>query len=401
MPYDGNGSAWARVRSLRNNYRAVQSWLDVPGYIDFMIVWMFGRCEDEYRCVGPMAQGSGFKFYLNDADGYFHSPANPWYGEPSQRTFHSRSAGRLPGDGPGSLFSALRAEGDPDYRILLADRIYRTLFNNGALTPDRNAARLKARCEQLEKAFVAESVRWAYRAPADWASVRDDVARNWLPGRTEELVGELRAAGFYPKLDAPELNQQGGVVTNGFRLEFTAPAKATVFYTLDGSDPRLPGGAAAPSARSYSAGQNKSFASGVSGQASSPLVLTQNTVVKARAQAGTQWSALNEAFFQTGAVPFDASDLHVEAKQFENADGRRAEFIELSNSSSRAVNLRGAQFSPGIRFSFSNYEDTVLAPGQKLVLVRDLFHYRQRFGPQTPVAGVYTGTPTREERISR
>src|SRR5262249_54356867 len=112
VPYDGDGSAWARARGLRGNYRAVRSWVDVPQYVDFMLVWMFGGCEEEYRCVGPINPGSGFKFELNDADGSLRAPPLQWYGEPSRRTSHG-NGGRAPGDGPGGLFSALLAQADP------------------------------------------------------------------------------------------------------------------------------------------------------------------------------------------------------------------------------------------------------------------------------------------------
>ena len=33
--------------------------LDVPNYIDYMLMWMFGGAEDEYRAVGPNVPGSG------------------------------------------------------------------------------------------------------------------------------------------------------------------------------------------------------------------------------------------------------------------------------------------------------------------------------------------------------
>ncbi|MCI0540220.1 MAG: CotH kinase family protein, partial [Verrucomicrobiales bacterium] len=224
--YDGDGSTWARVKSLRNDYQAVKAWLDVPNYIDFMLTWMYGRCEDEYRCVGPTVVGSGFKFYVNDADGFFQSPANPWYGEPSNRTVHS-APGRRPGDGPGSLFSTLLAEGDPDYQTLLADRIYQAFFNNGALTPERNAARLAQRCAEIERPFLAEAARWNYRTPSNWAAIRDDIFNHWLPTRSGAVLSQLRSAGFYQFLEAPVLDQQGGQVTNGFLVGMTGPPNAT------------------------------------------------------------------------------------------------------------------------------------------------------------------------------
>src|SRR2546426_787057 len=40
VPYDGDGKTWARVKRLRHDYKAVQQWVDVPQFIDYMIVWI-------------------------------------------------------------------------------------------------------------------------------------------------------------------------------------------------------------------------------------------------------------------------------------------------------------------------------------------------------------------------
>ena len=37
------------------------------------------------------------------------------------------------------------------------------------------------------------------------------------------------------------LNQQGGAVPSGFQLGFGPQARGTIYFTLDGTDPRLPG----------------------------------------------------------------------------------------------------------------------------------------------------------------
>ncbi|MSU35222.1 MAG: lamin tail domain-containing protein [Pedosphaera sp.] len=67
-----------------------------------------------------------------------------------------------------------------------------------------------------------------------------------------------------------------------------------------------------------------------------------------------------------------------------------AEFLELTNGSGEAVNLRGARFTHGINFRFAGNRDTLLAPGQKLVLVRNLFQFRRRHGPDVPVEEIYS-----------
>ena len=134
-----------------------------------MIMWMFGNSEDEYRCVGPADVGSGFKWFLNDADGYLRSAGN--------RTGFASNApgvfGRSAGDGTGSLFSLLFKAGNPEFRMLLADRIHKHYFNDGAMTPAKTVARLQERCEEMDSPFRSEAIRWNYRTHASWTSRKE------------------------------------------------------------------------------------------------------------------------------------------------------------------------------------------------------------------------------------
>src|SRR6185436_14451044 len=97
----------------------------------------------------------------------------PYYCAAGDRTGRG-APGRSDGDGPGSIFSMLLAQGHPDYRVLLADRIYKAVMREGALTPARNAARLAERCAEIQRAFYAESARWNYLSPEQWVARRDD-----------------------------------------------------------------------------------------------------------------------------------------------------------------------------------------------------------------------------------
>lgn len=247
VPYDGDGSTWARVKSLRGDYPAVREWLDVPQFVDFMLMWMFGGAEDEYRCVGPNVPGSGFQFYLNDADGWFCIPEYCAAGNRTGRGAPGRSAG----DGPGSLFSMLHASGNPDYRALLADRIQGALTGDGALTPARNRERLLRRSAEFERPFLAESARWGYLTPAEWAARRDSALNAWLPRRTADVLAQFRSAGFLPSITAPAIVPAGGEVQPGSEVGFSTDSQGVVHYTVDGTDPRLPGGAVSPSARTW------------------------------------------------------------------------------------------------------------------------------------------------------
>jgi hypothetical protein len=398
-PFDGDGRAWEFLKTLRNDYAALRSRVDVTNLTDFMIAFMFGNSEDEWRSVSPnftVGPGSGARFIINDADGWLSVTSNntigAWDGSDNNTarsaSYNSNTntfnPGRSMGDGPASLFSALYLAGGPEYRILLADRIHTHLFGNGALTPAQNDARLRALCSPIERAFIPESARWSYdasqnRSWASWKSARDVCLNQWIPNRTRIVLGQCRTAGLYPTLSAPVFSQNGGLVAVGHVLTLSipsAPAGATIRYTLDGTDPRLTGGAIAPTAQLYSNG----------------LPLTTNTIVRARSLNGTTWSALQEAFFQLDTSrPVPVGSIVPSEIHFHPAGDGDAEFIELANISTSAVNLRGCRFTSGVDFTFSEYRDTLLAPGQRLVLVDSEFAHRQRYGWDRPLAGIYAG----------
>ena len=398
-PFDGDGRAWEYLKTQRNNYNSLRSRVDVANLTDFMITFMFGNSEDEWRSVGPnyvIGAGGGARFIVNDADGWLSITSSnsigAWDGNDNNTaraaSWNSATSrftpGRSMGDGPASLFSALYLAAGPEYRIFLADRIHKHLFGNGVLTPAKNDARLRAMCTPIERAFIPESARWSYdsgqnRTWASWKTARDVCLNSWIPNRTNAVIGQFRSAGLYPTLNAPVFSQNGGSFAAGYLLTMSVPslpAGAVLRYTLDGSDPRLSGGTAAPAALLYEAG----------------IPLTQNTIVRARTLNGTIWSALHEAFFKLDtSLPVPAGAVVPSEIHFHPTGDEDTEFLELMNISNAAVNLRGCRFSAGIEFAFSDYRDTLLAPGQRLVLVDSEFAHRRRYGWDRGLGGIYTG----------
>jgi Fn3 domain-containing protein len=90
----------------------------------------------------------------------------------------------------------------------------------------------------------------------------------------------------------PRLSRNGGSVPPGSFLSFTTSTNVSVYYTLDGSDPRLSQGAISSSAIAYKG----------------PIVLQTNMQIVARARnpnqrqsggppASTPWSGRVEAKF--------------------------------------------------------------------------------------------------------
>src|SRR2546430_2481469 len=125
-------------------------------------------------------------------------------------------------------------------------------------------------------------------------------------------------AGLYPRLGAPIFNQFGGNLPAGFNLLIThTNASGITYFTVDGSDPRLRGGAISPSAQAFAA----------------PLQLNSPTLVRARVKSGSIWSALVEAMFYP---PQDLSKLEVTEIMYAPPgsgliSGDEFEFLELKN----------------------------------------------------------------------
>src|SRR4030095_2582372 len=125
----------------------------------------------------------------------------------------------------------------------------------------------------------------------------------WFPQRTSILINQLRNAGLYPQLNAPGFSQFGGLVPPGYELAITnADPSGSIYYTLDGTDARLWGGAWCRPALLYS----------------SRLVLTNAAFIRARVRDGVNWSALLEAAFY---VVQDFSGLKVTGLMYNPPDG--------------------------------------------------------------------------------
>jgi hypothetical protein len=326
-----DGSAWEIMRTNSNSYVAVKDRLDVTNLIDFMLVWNWGNAEAEFRAAGARAPGGpgGFKFWLADADGDLRNQSGV-----AAALTHDTTANT----GPALIFGALFSEGHPDFKTLLADRVYKHFFNNGALTPSANLVRMNLRMNEITNSMVDECARWTSmngRTPENWLADAQYARDNLLPARTTNLFNQVRARGWYPTVDAPQLNQFGGTVTNGFQLTFSN-ATGVVYYTLDGSDPRLSGGAISSGAIAWN------------GQ---PVVLQTNTQVRVRVFDGTTWSAVVDSQFFIVAPPAAHVDYsgQVYTQDFNSLPNPGAASVNANNP----VTISGVTYVPGNPLDFA------------------------------------------------
>ena len=112
-------------------------------------------------------------------------------------------------------------------------------------------------------------------------------ARAWISNRTDFMDRQFVAP--------PRLVSASGRVSSGFGAELIAPPGLTlsVYYTLDGTDPRLPGGRTNPAALRYTG---------------SPIVLEANAKLVARS-VNPFHAALTGPNYLGLLYPFDAADV--------------------------------------------------------------------------------------------
>jgi len=214
---------------------------------------------------------------------------------------------------------------------------------------------------------------------------RDRLLTDFFPRRTEVLLSQLKRESLYPKVEAPVFSQYGGNVESGFILTFSeSSGSGLIFYTDDGSDPRVVGGGV--SANAVEDNQRK---------------ITSSVNIKARVYNETDdvWSALTDAVFfvEDGAedlrvteIMYHPDSLSVDEKREGYEDRDFFEYIELTNVGTNDVKLSGIKFTKGIQFTF---DSGVLNPGKSLIIVNDLEAFEIRYGSDSiNVAGQYNGT---------
>ncbi|MFT4549654.1 MAG: hypothetical protein ACI8XO_001026 [Verrucomicrobiales bacterium] len=137
-----------------------------------------------------------------------------------------------------------------EFRLLFADRVNKHLFNGGVLDDrDFDNSHIHARNEELVEEFDD------LLSFMNNQTVTNTHTRNWATGTTRRnyLFGPNRESfrnhDLWPTATPPELSQFGGSVTAGYPLNLTNEI-GDIYYTIDGSDPRLPGGTPNPSATS-------------------------------------------------------------------------------------------------------------------------------------------------------
>jgi len=241
---DSWSSTWSKVKSAASSGgEESREWINWSHLADNQLLYYYcGNDWDwttthNWMAAGPKYPGrGGWRFYSWDCDVMLHDV----------------DANNLGVSAPDGVFSSLMR--DKDFKVFFSDRVYKHCFNGGVLSPNGPRAAHDYRMNEIYDALVPETARWqpssARRLPWDrdgeWRDEWDYMQNVYWPRRTEILLNQFRARGWYP-LEAPEFEQRGGSVRSGYSPVILAE-KGDVYVTIDGTDPRLPGGAISPNA---------------------------------------------------------------------------------------------------------------------------------------------------------
>jgi len=305
-PKDGDPTRWNYLTTtLKNkdmsvlaNYRELEQYLDTKQFADYILLNFYSRTHDwpnnnfwggnrNTPTPGPtrfFAWDGEYSFGL-DVSSETHGEV---HGDFQAADTPTGSVWPLP-----NLFNA--AKRSKEFLTLFADQAYRHMFNGGVLTDAASQARWDTLKNYVQDAIVAESARWGDIIDANNPRTRNDewqaehtYLRNWFNNNVNDLILSLRGNGYYPKTNPATFSQRGGVVPAGYALALTNPnTSGTIYYTLDGSDPRAVGGAVSGTAVAYTG----------------PLAINADATLRLRVLRNGEWSPIDQATFTTTGEP--------------------------------------------------------------------------------------------------
>jgi hypothetical protein len=255
--------------------------LDVDNLAQYMLVIIFGGNKDapisnflgndrinNWFAVRERGGDEGFKFFAHDNEhtlllGDLNINRNgPW---PAGYQFQYSN--------PQWIHQQLMAV--DEYRVAFGDFVQKHMFNDGVLTPQGAAQLFLGRAAEIENAIIGESARWGDskstvpKTKDTWTTAVNNIANQYFVQRNPIVVSQFQnaqrwtdpmgarnvlvSAPLYPSVPAPQFAQRGGDVDRGFEVLMSSSAPL-IYYTLDGTDPRLVGGGVAPTALVYDTG---------------------------------------------------------------------------------------------------------------------------------------------------
>ena len=368
------------------NYR---SFIDSTSWVDHNIFCAFAKNVDALRLSayfhkdrgGPMVAGPLWDFdrSANSTDGR-DDLTNTWNGIPDSTNFFTFGWWE-------KLFQ------DTEFRQLYVDRWQ--ALRRGPLATAQFHGVLDGFLSEFKSSDAdhparRDYARWYGSPTANNIDTETGNLKTWLATRATWIDSQFTAL--------PVIVRPPGPVAAGATTAITVPSGTTVYYTVDGSDPRAVGGGVSSSALVYS---------GIS----ISIPATRKVIARAWRSGvfdapATNWSAPVEALYLVGETYASAATLRVsrvhynplgpsaaESAAMPGATAGDFEWIELSNVSAAPVNLEGVSLAEGMPVASVTLPAFTLAPGAKALVVKNPAAIALRHGSAAAarIAGQWSG----------
>ena len=224
--------------NFTNPVNGYARYIDVDSFIDHHILVELTKNIDGFRLSTYMFKDRGGKLNMGPVWDYNLSLGNADYLQgwmPTGWYYDQLSDGDYPW--------WRRLFQDPEFRLRYADRWFglrKSLFSTGSLLKDIDDV-----SSLLDEAQVRNFDRWSILGSYVWPNwfiaqtYQEEI--NWMKGWLEERLTWMDAQIGTEFAAAPPLfSRQGGEISAGDTLSMTSLGRSPViYYTLDGSDPRL------------------------------------------------------------------------------------------------------------------------------------------------------------------
>jgi hypothetical protein len=246
-------------------------------------------------------------------------------------------------------------------------------LRNGPLATQRVLELIEEMRTTLRESQVRNFAKWRLALGAGGWEGQVDHLSEWVADRLVWMDGQLT-----PR---PRFSHAGGFIESDIELTLSV-ASGSIYYTVNGPDPRAEDGTVAPEALVFE----------------QPISIASNTRVRARTRiGGGAWSGLASVSFAMVVPDVLVTEIMFNPPRLEGDLGGTTnfEFFELFNAGEEAVDLAGwtyRQDAPRVLFDFSTATESVLQPGEYGVVVRNLVFFRSRYGDEPRVLGQYTNT---------
>ena len=266
---------------------------------------------------------------------------------------------------PAEIYDHLRQI--PEFQMRFGDRVQRHFSVGGSLEKSAVRERWDSLRGGIESAVWLESARWGSSGrettllpDEHWHPECDWVGDMFLEKREAVFLEQLRQRELFSTVSAPTVDPAPGLVPVGTVVTFSTDGGTSVFYTLDGGDPKTAGVL----------------------YENEPIVVSSTTEIRARSVVDDVWSPLSELEYRVQydrPVPGDLEISEVllwpTPPTMEESDAGFDSvsdfvFVEITNLSGRSISLEGCSLSGCGEFAFM--DKVFLARAEVLLLATDV-----------------------------